>query len=151
MSSEEKKGESSKSSKEKENEDPDLVQFKKEALQRSLVYKALELPEVNCCTYKKGYITQECYSCMTCFEETKKRAVLCLGCAIKCHGSEDHEITSIGFKRHFRCDCGNNNFLMECKLKKKEEIEYDNPLNVIIIIWKINFVFVIKEMMQILQ
>jgi hypothetical protein len=116
--------------KKKENEDPGLVQFKEEELQRCLVYKALELPEVNFCTYKKGYITQECYSCMTCFEETKKRAVLCLGCAIKCHGSEDHEITSIGFKRHFRCDCGNNNFLMECKLKKKDEIEYDNPLNV---------------------
>ena len=115
MSSEEKKAESSDKSsqeKEKENEDPGLVQFKEEELQRCLVYKALELPEVNCCTYKQGYITQECYSCMTCFKETKNRAVLCLGCAIKCHGSEDHELTALGFQRYFRCDCGNNNFLM---------------------------------------
>jgi len=62
--------------KKKENEDPGLVQFKKEELQRCLVYKALELPEVNCCTYKQGYITQECYSCMTCFKETKKKGFI---------------------------------------------------------------------------
>lgn len=135
MSSEEKKGDSNDKSskeieKEKENEDPGLVQFKEERSQRYFMNKILELPEVNCCSYKQGYITQECYSCLTCFKETKKRAVLCLSCAIKCHGREDHELITLGFRRHTRCDCGNKNFLMDCAFKKKAEIENDNPLNV---------------------
>ena len=70
MSSKEKKADSNgKSSEEieKENEDPGLVQFKEETSQRYLMNKILELPEVNCCTYKQGYISQECYSCLTCF------------------------------------------------------------------------------------
>jgi len=134
MTSEEKKAENSdKSSKEKENEneseDIGLAQFKEEALQKCILEKALNRPEANCCTYNKGYITQECFSCMTCFQETKKRAVICLGCSIKCH-EDNHDIAPIGFKRHIRCDCGNNNFLMECKLKKKDEIDYENQENV---------------------
>ena len=120
-----------KSLKEKENESEDsgLAQFKDETLQKCIIEKALTRPETNCCTFNKGYINQECFSCMTCFQETKKRAVLCLGCSIKCH-EDNHDIAPIGFKRHIRCDCGNNNFLLDCKLKKKEEIEYDNPENV---------------------
>ena len=132
MSSEEKKIETcEKSSKEKEEEieDSGLAQFKEEALQKCIIEKALNRPEANCCTYNKGYITQECFVCMTCFQETKKRAVICLGCSIKCH-DDNHDIAPIGFKRHIRCDCGNNNFYLECKLKKKEEIEYDNQENV---------------------
>ena len=134
MSSEEKKIETNENSskekeKEEENEDSGLAQFKDEALQKCIIEKALNRPETNCCTYNKGYITQECFVCMTCFQETKKRAVLCLGCSIKCH-EDNHDIAPIGFKRHIRCDCGNNNFLLECKLKKKEEIEYDNQENV---------------------
>ena len=132
MSSEEKKVETcEKSSKEKEEEieDSGLAQFKEEALQKCIIEKALTRPEANCCTYNKGYITQECFVCMTCFQETKKRAVICLGCSIKCH-DDNHDIAPIGFKRHIRCDCGNNNFYLECKLKKKEEIEYDNQENV---------------------
>ena len=132
MSSEEKKAETSdKSSKEKENESEDsgLAQFKEETLQKYIIEKALTRPEANCCTYNKGYITQECFSCMTCFQETKKRAVLCLGCSIKCH-EDNHDMAPIGFKRHIRCDCGNSNFVLYCKLKKKEEIEFNNPENV---------------------
>ena len=133
MSSEEKKEVNENPIKEKEkeeeNEDSGLAQFKDEALQKYIIEKALNRPETNCCTYNKGYITQECFVCMTCFQETKKRAVLCLGCSIKCH-EDNHDIAPIGFKRHIRCDCGNNNYLIECKLKKKEEIEYDNPENV---------------------
>ena len=132
MSSEEKKVETcEKPSKEKEEEieDSGLAQFKEEALQKCIIEKALTRPEANCCTYNKGYITQECFVCMTCFQETKKRAVICLGCSIKCH-DDNHDIAPIGFKRHIRCDCGNNNFYLECKLKKKEEIEYDNQENV---------------------
>ena len=134
MSTEEKKEETiDKSSKEKEKEneieDSGLAQFKEETLQKCIIEKALTRPEANCCTYNKGYITQECFVCMTCFQETKKRAILCLGCSIKCH-EDNHDIAPIGFKRHIRCDCGNHNFLLDCKLKKKEEIEYDNPENV---------------------
>ena len=132
MSSEEKKVETcEKSSKEKEEEieDSGLAQFKEEALQKCIIEKALTRPEANCCTYNKGYITQECFVCMTCFQETKKRAVICLGCSIKCH-DDNHDIAPIGFKRHIRCDCGNNNFYLEKKKKKKEEIEYDNQENV---------------------
>ena len=112
----------------KEAEDPGLKQFKEEALQNYKIEKALSRPEANCCTYSKGYITQECFVCLTCFHETKKRAVLCLGCSVKCH-DDNHEIVPIGFKRHMRCDCGNNNFFVECKLKKKDEIDYDNLEN----------------------
>ena len=132
MSSDEKKAETcEKSSKEKEEEieDSGLAQFKEEALQKCIIEKALNRPEANCCTYNKGYITQECFVCMTCFQETKKRAVICLGCSIKCH-DDNHDIAPIGFKRHIRCDCGNKNFYIECKLKKKEEIEYENQENV---------------------
>ena len=132
MSSEEKKEEIiNKPLKEEENEKEDsgLAQFKEEALQKCILEKALTRPETNCCTYNKGYITQECFSCITCFQETKKRAVLCLGCSIKCH-EDNHDIAPIGFKRHIRCDCGNNNFFIDCKFKKKEDIEYDNPENV---------------------
>ena len=128
MSSEQNKnGSDTKDS--KESIDPGLEKFKEEALQNYIIEKALLRPEANCCTYKKGYITQECFICLTCFLETKKRAILCLGCSVKCH-DDNHEIIPIGFKRHIRCDCGNNNYFVECKLKKKEEIEYDNPENI---------------------
>ena len=129
MSSDQNKSSSeTKNSKENENEDPGLAKFKEEALQNYIIEKALLRPEANCCTYSKGYITQECFVCVTCFQETKKRAVLCLGCSVKCH-DDNHEIVPIGFKRNIRCDCGNNNYFIDCKLKKKEEIEYDNPGN----------------------
>ena len=121
-----KKNNSTEQEIEKEDEeDPELTQFKEEALKSCIIEKALCRPEANCCTYNKGYITQECFICVTCFLETKKRAVICLGCSIKCH-EDNHEISPIGFKRHIKCDCGNNNFFTECKLKKKEEIDYDN-------------------------
>ena len=113
----------------KQSEDPGLAQFKEEALQNYIIEKALLRPEANCCTYSKGYITQECFLCTTCFQETQKRHVICLGCSVKCH-DDNHEIIPIGFKRKMRCDCGNNNFFIDCKLKKKEDIEYDNPQNI---------------------
>ena len=128
MSSEQNKsGSETKNS--KDTEDPGLAQFKEEALQNFIIEKALLRPEANCCTYNKGYISQECFICLTCFLETHKKAIICLGCSVKCH-DDNHEIVPIGFKRHMRCDCGNNNFFIDCKLKKKEEIDYDNPQNI---------------------
>ena len=113
----------------KQSEDSGLAQFKEKALHNYIIEKALSRPETNYCTYNKGYITQECFVCMTCFLETQKRHIMCLGCSVKCH-DENHEIFPIGFKRNMRCDCGNNNFYIECKLKKKKDIEYDNPKNI---------------------
>ena len=113
----------------KESEDPGLAKFKEEALQNYIIEKALLRPEANSYTYSQGYITHECFICLTCFQETKKRHIICLGCSVKCH-DDNHEIIPIGFKRNMRCDCGNNNFFIECKLKKKEEIQYDNPENI---------------------
>lgn len=110
-------------------EDPGLTEFKEEALKTSIIEKALARPEANCCTYDKGYISQECFVCLTCFQETKKRAIVCLGCSIKCH-EDNHEIISIGFKRHIKCDCGNCNFINNCHLKKKENMDYENIENV---------------------
>ena len=115
------------SEKKQEKEDPGLTEFKESALRNCILEKALSRPEANCCTYFKGYIQQECFICLTCLQETKKRAVICLGCSIKCH--DEHEIVPIGFKRNIRCDCGNTKYLIDCKLKKKNEIDYDNPGN----------------------
>ena len=105
-----------------------LQEFKENTLIKLVIEKALSRPEANCCTYNKGYITQECFVCLTCYQETKKYAIICLGCSLKCH-DETHEMISIGFKRHTKCDCGNNNFYLDCKLKKANEISYDNPEN----------------------
>lgn len=105
-----------------------LEDFKQNALQQLVIEKALALPEANNCTYTQGYITQECFVCLTCFNETKKLAIICLACSLRCH-DESHEMISIGFKRHMRCDCGNNNFYLNCQLKKNIEISYDNPEN----------------------
>ena len=110
-------------------EDPGLTEFKEEALKTSIIEKALARPEANYCTYDKGYISQECFVCLTCFQETKKRAIVCLGCSIKCH-DDSHEIISIGFKRHIKCDCGNCKFINNCNLKKKENFDYENVENV---------------------
>ena len=105
-----------------------LEDFKQTALQQLVIEKALSLPQANNCIYSKGYITQECFVCLTCFKESKKMAVIYLACSLRCH-DESHEMISIGFKRHIRCDCGNNNFYLNCNLKKNIEISYDNPEN----------------------
>ena len=102
-----------------------LEYFKRTALQQLIIEKALTLPQTKSCTYSQGYITQECFVCLTCYNETKKPAVICLACSLHCH-DENHEMISIGFKRHMKCDCGNKNFLINFAFKKKEEIEYDN-------------------------
>ena len=116
-------------------------------LKNRILEKALSSPEANCCAYSKGYIQQECFICLTCLLETKKSAFLCLGCSIKCH--DEHEIVPIGFKRSIRCDCGNNNFFIDYKLKKKMKLIMIIHIIIIIIIWKINIVIAILKMMAI--
>ncbi len=123
-----KKDDIEKKEKEKIKNIQGLKEFKEKTIQKLVIEKALLRPEANCCTYNKGYITQECYVCLTCYKETKKYAIICLGCSLKCH-DEAHEMISIGFKRHIRCDCGNNNFYINCTLKKNDEMSYDNIEN----------------------
>ncbi len=62
----------------------------------------------NSCTYSEGYITQELYLCLTCLKDSNKPAGLCSGCVNKCHN--DHDVIELGFKRGFRCDCGNSKY-----------------------------------------
>ena len=64
--------------------------------------------DLKSCTYSQGYITQEIYSCETCYKSTNKIAGICSGCAFNCH--KDHDLIHLYFKRNLRCDCGNSNF-----------------------------------------
>lgn len=64
--------------------------------------------ELKSCSYAKGYITQEVYRCITCFNENGEMAGICSGCAFVCH--KDHEVENLYFKRNFRCDCGNSKY-----------------------------------------
>ena len=80
------------------------------------------------CTYSKGYISQEVYTCLTCYNETKQFAAICLGCSFCCH--KEHDLINLYFKRNIRCDCGNSHFVIECKLNKNKEYEnYENNYN----------------------
>ncbi|MCQ2818503.1 MAG: hypothetical protein MJ252_14640 [archaeon] len=78
------------------------------------------------CTYDKGYIPQEIFVCKTCKDDTGKPSMICGACSLSCH--LDHECFSIGFKRNFRCDCGNSKFFMECNFIKEKD--YENEKNV---------------------
>ena len=95
MSSEQyKSGTETKDSKNTEEEG--LAKFKEEPLDNYIIGKSLLRPEAYSCTYNKGYITKECFICITFFQETKKRAILFLECSVKCH-EHKHEIAPIGF------------------------------------------------------
>ena len=83
--------------------------------QRVFEHKVKSLPFLNTCSYNKGYVTQMVSICLTCNEDSKnsKQAGICPGCAVNCH-HESHEIIEIGYRRGFRCDCGNSNFHQSC-------------------------------------
>jgi len=52
---------------------------------------------------------QAVYVCLTCTPAgCGRRAGLCFGCSVRCHG--DHDIIELFQKRDFVCDCGNANF-----------------------------------------
>ncbi len=76
------------------------------------INKCLHSDITNNCTYNNGYITQELYLCTTCLKDSNKPAGICSGCMIKCH--TDHDIIELGFKRDFKCDCGNSKFCKIC-------------------------------------
>ena len=101
-----KKNENKENSKEEEfTIDECLDNMNKELL---VITKFEKNEQVKKCTYEKGYFTQEIYICLTCSKEKNSTSGICVGCAYKCH--ENHEIENIGFKRNFRCDCGNSNY-----------------------------------------
>jgi len=94
-------------------------------------HKVKQLPLLNSCTYDKGYITQNLSICLTCNEDSKnsKKAGLCPGCSLNCH-DEYHDIKEIGYKRHFRCDCGNSNFHQTCDYQQeKDYLNIENKYN----------------------
>ena len=93
-----------------------------------LVSKLSSSTSIKTCTYSKGYISQEVYACLTCYNETKKFGVICLGCSFKCH--KQHELIHLYFKRNVRCDCGNSHFISECVINKNKDYEnYENEYN----------------------
>ena len=107
------------------NEDKEIISFK-EALKgynrELLFYEKLERSEqYKKCSYEKGKIEQEIYFCKTCYEETKKYGVICLGCYFHCHS--EHEVINLYFKRNVKCDCGNSHFNINCNLYKEKDYE----------------------------
>ena len=106
------------------------------------------LPEANLCSYDKGYIDQQVYSCKTCYyekisanpqyqismlnpdniSEIVKPAGFCLGCLNTCHIG--HDVYELYEKRNFKCDCGNSKFLIECQLcSQKDDENLNNQYN----------------------
>ena len=55
------------------------------------------------CTYGFGYCLQPVYCCLTCHRRNAVQPILCLGCALTCHGS--HDVEQRGFRWSARCDC----------------------------------------------
>jgi len=74
------------------------------------------------CTYSEGYIRQEVFSCLTCYNETNELAGVCFACSQECH--DGHELVELYTRRQFTCDCGNKKFKQECKLETDK-----NPVN----------------------
>ncbi|KAJ7360151.1 Putative E3 ubiquitin-protein ligase ubr7 [Desmophyllum pertusum] len=79
------------------------------------------------CTYLAGYVKRQAlYACGTCSPIDTEPAGVCLACTLTCH--EGHVLYELYTKRHFRCDCGNNNFgSFKCKLYSQKDPE--NTMN----------------------
>jgi hypothetical protein len=83
----------------------ELLEYEKEYIILSKLKKDIQ---ANTCTYKKGYIEQELVFCVTCYNEKKIASGICIGCSYTCHA--EHEVLNLGFKKNFKCDCGNSKF-----------------------------------------
>uniref|UniRef100_A0AC35GI54 UBR-type domain-containing protein n=1 Tax=Panagrolaimus sp. PS1159 TaxID=55785 RepID=A0AC35GI54_9BILA len=70
------------------------------------------------CTYDEGYIRQEVFSCLTCYEKTNQIAGVCFACSNNCH--DGHELVELYTRRQFTCDCGNGKFAEKCKLQPEK-------------------------------
>ena len=51
---------------------------------------------------------QALYACVTCTQDQKQLAGICLACSYHCH--DGHELIELYTKRNFCCDCGNSKF-----------------------------------------
>uniref|UniRef100_A0A914YCT8 UBR-type domain-containing protein n=1 Tax=Panagrolaimus superbus TaxID=310955 RepID=A0A914YCT8_9BILA len=72
------------------------------------------------CTYDEGYIRQEIFSCLTCYEKTKQIAGICFACSSECH--DGHELVELYTRRQFTCDCGNDKFAEKCQLQPEKNV-----------------------------
>ncbi|TNV74377.1 hypothetical protein FGO68_gene5425 [Halteria grandinella] len=104
------------------------------------------------CRYQEGYIYQQVYACITCYQEQlyslpdDQRKIIeaglpnngelvkfvkphgfCIGCMVHCH--EGHDVIELYSKLEFRCDCGNGRMPQACKLFNDKE-DYENEANV---------------------
>lgn len=77
------------------------------------------------CSYEKGYVKQQVFSCLTCSPtDSAVRGGMCYSCSIMCHGA--HNLVELFNRRAFRCDCGSSRTgLVHCKLKPEPIPEND--------------------------
>lgn len=83
------------------------------------------------CSYEKGYVKQQVFSCLTCTpkEVHTQRGGMCYSCSITCHG--DHELVELFNRRAFRCDCGTDRLGgSPCNIRKDTApVNTDNKYN----------------------
>ncbi|CAL8076168.1 unnamed protein product [Orchesella dallaii] len=80
------------------------------------------------CTYANGYMKRQtvhiCLTCKPTGTESLAQGGICTACALECH--KDHQVTPIGTRRLFRCDCGNARFPTQpCKLTPLKDVLND--------------------------
>ena len=75
--------------------------------------------EFSKCSYDQGYVKQQVYSCLDCYETDKEFAGLCYSCSIACHG--EHRLVELFDRRAFRCDCATPRTKHVCSLQKPTE------------------------------
>ncbi|RKO85652.1 hypothetical protein BDK51DRAFT_34177, partial [Blyttiomyces helicus] len=102
--------------------------------QDKLIKEAAEtIPgRIDTCSFNKGYVRQQVFSCLTCVADGTDANGVCYGCAVsrgavltpfspashpKCHTT--HDVVELFYKRNFRCDCGTAKINGKCSLQKK--------------------------------
>ena len=103
----------------------DILLKKREAIGKKAA-EMIESSEEGKCSYSKGYMTQEVFLCNTCNQSDQGSGV-CVGCYLSCH--LDHDVSEVGPKPHFRCDCGNTLMKNRCSFVEKPEKNSENAYN----------------------
>lgn len=75
--------------------------WEKKQEEEGVINEMFKRKEMTECTYRKGYINQQVFGCITCAPEGNFG--FCIGCFFECH--LDHDTFEIGVRRNFRCDC----------------------------------------------
>lgn len=102
-----------------------VLMKKREAIGKK-AQEIIEASEEGKCSYDKGYITQELYLCKTC-NISSQGSGICVGCYLTCH--LDHEVSELGPKANFRCDCGNSRLKSTCSFIQKTAENQENVYN----------------------